>query len=429
MKIQITQGHLHCPVNTIDAIHDIFINDGKIVGIGAVADFTADKTIDAKGKQIIPGLIDLNARCQEPGFEQKGTIQSESYAASANGVTTICCPPDTLPTIDTPAVVELILERAKKVHAKIYPIGAMTTPLGSGTLSEISALKNAGCFLIGNASMPINDSHVLRRAFEYAATFDMTLIYQAQDDTLAPHGKVHEGLTSSRLGMPGIPGCAESIAVSRALLLQRHTGVRLHFTCLSSAESVSLIADAKQRGQRVTADVAIHHLYLTDNDIQGFDSNYHVAPPLRSFEDQVALLNGLQSGAIDAICSAHTPHESTSKQVPFLESAPGMANFDSFFGLWLNLRHKLSLTFTELLRLVTQNPAKILRQSQGKLEVGCPADIVIYNPHESWQLNETDMLSQGKNSPFIGWPLQGRVHTTFINGHITYDRENTQRNQ
>lgn len=422
MKIKITNGRILCSANNLDTVADLFIVDHKIAATHQPPDgFTADLEINAADRWVFPGLIDLAANCREPGSVQKGTIASETLAAVSGGITSICCPANTLPIIDSPSVVELIQHRAKDASAKVYPIGALTQDLACKNLSAMAALKKAGCHALGNARTAIADTRVLYRAFAYAATFDIPVFFDAEDYYLSAGGCMHEGETSYKLGLPGIPAIAESIALHTALQLAEATGVTLHVSRISSKAAVELIAQAKQRGQQVTCDVPIHNLYLTDQDVDGYDNNYHVSPPLRSLADQDALLAGIADGTIDAICSDHSPHEQNAKLTPFPESAPGISGLETLLPLVIELQHKTSCTVLELLRLVTTNPATVLRVKQGKIAPDTPADVVLFNPQTTWQLMPENQLSQGLNTPFHGWPLQGKVEKTWCSGKIAFE--------
>ena len=422
MKQHLKNGRLLCGANQLDEVADLFIVDQKIVATHNAPDgFAADVEIDASDRWVIPGLIDLAANCREPGSEQKGTITSETYAAVSGGITSICCPADTLPIIDTPSVVELIQERAKDASAKIYPIGALTQGLQGTALSEMAALKKAGCRALGNAKHPIADHRVLYRAFEYAATFALPVFFDAQDYYLAKGGCMHEGFTSHKLGLNGIPVAAETIALHTALQLAQTTGVTLHISRISSKAAVELIRATKQAGLALTCDVAIHHLYLTDQDDDGYNNNYHVLPPLRSLDDQQALLAGLDDGTIDAICSDHSPHEQNAKLTPFSESAPGISGLETLLPLTVELQHKTSSTILDLLSHVTCKPAQIIGVQQGQITPNTPADLALFNPQTTWQLTPDNQRSQGKNTPFHGWPLQGQVEKTWVSGQMEFD--------
>ncbi len=314
-RIKIENGRIVDPANGIDAIGSLYISGGKIVAVGAaLADFDAEQTIDAAGQVVCPGFVDLSVRLREPGQTQKGNIQSETRAALAAGVTSLCLPPDTKPCIDTPAVVEYIKDKAEQAgYAQVYSIGALTQRLDGNELSTMFALKQAGCIAVGNASAPLGNLLILRRAMEYASSHNLLLMFRANEASLSGKGCAHEGAVASRYGLPGIPEAAESIALAQCLELAELTGCRVHFSQISCKQSVIKIQQAKKYGLNVTADVAIHQLHLTENDIEPFDSNYHVMPPLRAAIDRQYLREALANGTVDAICSDHQPHDLDAK--------------------------------------------------------------------------------------------------------------------
>ncbi len=319
MRILIENGKLLDPSSKLDQVQDLFIAENKIVSLKKKpSGFNPDLVINAKDKIILPGLIDLCARLREPGSEKKGNFDSELYAANSSGITSVSIPPDTKPVIDTPAVVEFIHQRARETNrANIYPLGALTHQLKGEQLAEMYLLKEAGCVGVSNALSAIENTEVLRRAFEYAKSCDLTVFLYAEDEKIANNGVAHEGAISTRLGLPAIPETAETIAISRALLLIEQTNVRAHFSHLSSARAVDLIRKAKKNGVNVTADVSICNLHLTDMDIANYDSNCHLKPPLRTERDRIGLIEGICDETISAVCSDHQPHEVNAKSAPF----------------------------------------------------------------------------------------------------------------
>ncbi|MFV2059215.1 MAG: dihydroorotase [Gammaproteobacteria bacterium] len=425
-KIHIKNGHVIDPANNIDALNDVFITDGKITAVGKKpTGFTPDTTIDASKKHVVPGLVDLSARCREPGESHKGTIESETRAAAFGGITTLCLPPDTKPVIDTPAVMELIHQRSEKANfAKIVMLGALTKDLKNEQLSEIATLKAAGCVGISNADSLISNTTILRHAMEYVATHDLTLFLNPQDAYLTEHGCVNEGEISIRLGLVGIPTTAETIAVSRDLLLIEQTGVRAHFCQLSSAPAVQLIADAINRGLPITADVSAHQLHLTEHDIGFFDPNCHVFPPLRTERDKTGLRQALQDQIIAAICSDHQPHDVDAKLAPFAESEPGISTLETLLPLSLRLAHDGILTLPQVINCLTKRPADIIGIDAGSLTVGSAADVCIFDNNTSWIFKTDKMISHGHNSPFDGWEMIGKVCYTLLNGEISYQEKN-----
>lgn len=421
MKFSIIGGRLIDPTNGIDQVTDLHIAAGKVLAVGkAPENFEAGKIIDAKGQIVCPGLVDLHARLREPGQENKATIASETRAAAKAGITTLVCPPDTNPVTDTPAVVDLIRHRADQAgYARVVSLGALTKNLAGEQLAEMSALKNAGCVGVSNASYTIRSTEVMRRAMEYAASQGMSVFLHAQDPWLAADGCAHEGAVSVRLGLPGIPEAAETIAVARELQLIEQTGVRAHFCQLSSERAVKMIARAQHDGLLVTADVTAHHLFLTEMDIGFFDSQCHVQPPLRTQRDRDGLRAALQQGAINAICSDHQPHDLDAKLAPFPSSEPGISGLETLLPLTLRLVDEGVLNLSQAIASITQAPAEIVGLN-ASLGAGERADVCIFDPEQYWPLTPETMFSQGHNSPFLGWELKGRVTHTLLAGHLSF---------
>ncbi|MCK5523397.1 MAG: dihydroorotase [Thiomargarita sp.] len=416
--LSILEGRVIDPASNLDSVTNIHIADGKILAIGTPpTDFSAEQQINAKNQIVCPGLIDLSVRLCEPGAEHKGTIFSETRAAAANGITTVCCPPDTNPVIDTPAVAELIQKRAAEAGmAKVLPLAAMTKELKGEQLAEIGILKEAGCIGVSNV-LPITNTQVLRHAYSYAANCDMTVFLQPIEPWLSK-GCIHEGTISTRLGLYGIPETAETIAVARDLLLIEMTGVRAHFCRLSTARAVSMIKEAQAKGLPVTADVSAHHLFLTDKDIKNYNSQCHVSPPLRSHDDKTGLREGLLQGNINAISSDHQPHEAYAKLSPFAMTASGISALDTLLPLCLRLAEEMQIDLTTALGYVTHKPAQILGLSAGRLAIDCTADLCIFDPNIHWTLTPDNMHSLGHNSPFLNSEFKGKVTYTIINGKI-----------
>ncbi|MDD2988720.1 MAG: dihydroorotase [Zoogloea sp.] len=424
MNIHIQNGRLIDPANKIDAQHDLFIADGKIVGVGsAPAGFSANRMIDASGLVVAPGLIDLAARLREPGFEYKATLESEMDAAMAGGITSLAIPPDTDPVLDEPGLVEMLCYRAKKLNrAHVYPVGALTIGLKGEQLSEMAELVEAGCVAFSQANTPILDTRVLSRAMLYAATFGFRIWLQPIDPYLARGGVAHDGEVASRLGLPGLPASAEIIALYTYLRLARQTGARLHITRVSCAESLDLIEQARKDGVDVSCDVAAHHLHLCDMDIGYFNPHCHVIPPLRSQRDRIALSKALADGRINAICSDHTPVDDDAKQAPFSESEPGTTGLELLLPLTLKWANEHQLPLIDALARVTSEAAKIAGIAKGgHLSVGARADICIFDPNCHQQITRSMLKSQGKNTPFLGLELPGRVRCTLVEGTVMYE--------
>ncbi len=425
MGLLIQGGHVIDPINGIDGRKNIYIdNKGFVVGIGrAPKGFKKTRTLDVRGQIVCPGLVDIRARLREPGLEYKATIESETQAAVAGGITSLCCPPDTNPPIDTPAMAQMIQQRAWRFGmAFIYPVGALTRGLKGDLLSDMAALDESGCVAFSNALQPITDTRVMRRAMEYAASFDLTVLLHSEDPWLHGDGCMHEGEVSTRLGLPGIPEAAEIVGVARDLALVEHTGVRAHFCQLSSARAVAMIAEAQKRKLPVTADVTAHHLHLTDQDVGSFNTQCHVLPPLRSLSDRNALRRALKSGVISAVCSDHQPHEPDAKLAPFSRAEPGISGLETLLPLTLKLVEDGMITLADAVALVTSRPAAILGVDAGHLGVGATADVCVFDPDAEWILSADDMISRGRNSPFLGWHLRGRVTHTLVGGKIVFSR-------
>ncbi|MGH8353727.1 MAG: dihydroorotase [Pseudomonas sp.] len=421
MRTRILGARLIDPASGLDQLGDLYLEGGKIVALGqAPAGFVAEQKIDAQGLVAAPGLVDLSVALREPGYSRKGSIASETLAAAAGGVTSLCCPPLTKPVLDTPAVAELILDRAREAgHAKVFPIGALSKNLAGEQLAELVALRDAGCVAFGNGLDNFHNSRTLRRALEYAATFDLTVIFHSQDHDLAAGGLAHEGATASFLGLPGIPETAETVALARDLLLVEQSGVRAHFSQLTSARGAQMIAEAQARGLPVTADVALYQLILTDEALSDFSSLYHVHPPLRTRADRDGLRAAVQSGVIQAIASHHQPHEPDAKLAPFGATEPGISSVELLLPLALSLVQDGLLDLPTLLARLTAGPAAALRLPAGSLVVGAPADLVLFDPQAATLAGET-WYSKGGNCPFIGHCLPGAVRYTLVDGHISY---------
>lgn len=421
-KILISGGRVIDPANKVDRIRNVYISGGKVIAFDkAPQGFNADIEIDARHHIVCPGLIDISARLREPGQEQKATIATESFAAASAGITTLCCPPDTQPVIDTPAVTEFIRLRAEAAgYARVVTLGALTQSLRGEQLSEMAALRKAGCVGVSNALKPLLNPLVQRRALEYAATFDFTVFLYPNDHWLANGGCAHEGRVATRLGLPGIPEAAETAAVARDLALIEQTGVRAHFCRLTTGRAARMVARAQYDGAPVTADVAIPYLYLSEVDISDFDSLCHLIPPLRTVEDRQQLRDAVQQGILSAICSDHQPHEPDAKLGPFPATEPGISGLDTLLPLSLRLAEDHSLELMDLLHRLTAGPARILGLPYGTLSIDAAADICIFDPSASWRLDNSTMRSNGHNTPFMGWEMKGRVTHTLLAGSIVY---------
>jgi dihydroorotase len=422
MNIQIKSGRLIDPKNGIDVQQDLFIASGRVIAIGnAPAGFGADKIIDASGLVVAPGLIDLAARLREPGYEYRATLESEMDAAVAGGITSLACPPDTDPPLDEPGLVEMLKHRAKTLNqARVYPVGALTQGLKGAELTEMAELADAGCVAFSQADAALTDTRVLLRAMQYAATFGFSVWLRPQDSFLARDGVAHDGEVATRLGLPSIPACAETIALSTMLRLARETGARLHICRISSAEGVDMVRAARQEGLALTCDVSMNHTHLSEMDIGFFDSHCHLMPPLRSLRDRDALRAGLFDGTIDAMVSNHSPVDEDAKQLPFAEAEAGATGVELLLPLVLKWAKETGLPLVEALARVTTQPAQILGLDAGHLSVGVVADVCVFDAEQYWKVEPAALKSQGKNTPFLDYELQGRVRYTLVNGQLVY---------
>jgi dihydroorotase len=423
MKIHIKNGRLIDPASGIDQTRDVFIAAGRIVGIGTAPNgYSPNRTIDGSGLVVCPGLVDLAVRLREPGFEYKATLESEMKAAAAGGVTSLACPPDTDPPLDEPGLVEMLKFRAKNLNqVHVYPVGALTVGLKGTHLTEMAELTDAGCVAFSQADAPLTDTRLLLRALQYAATFDFPVWLRPQDPGLARDGVAHDGQVATRLGLAAIPVCAETIALSTFLLLARETGARIHLCRLSSAEGTDMVRQAKQQGLRVTCDIAIHHAHLSEMDIGYFDPNCHLTPPLRAQRDRDALRAALADGTADALCSDHAPVDDDAKQLPFAEAETGATGVELLLPLALKWAEESRLPLSLALSRVTRDPARIMGIKAGGLSAGANADVCVFDPERYWKVQHGALKSQGKNTPFTGLEVKGKVRYTLVEGQVVYE--------
>lgn len=403
------------PANQLDTVTDIYIANGKIQAIGHKPSAGEIETsIDGRGKILIPGLIDLAAHLAEPGFTQKGSVASETRAATRSGFTHICALPDTKPVTDSPAVVQLIQEKAAQAgYAEVLPLGAATQGLAGEQLANMFSLTEAGCPALSNARQPIKDSYVLQRVMEYAATYDIRLFLSADETALSDGGCMHAGATATRMGLAGISETSETIALSRILLLAEQTGVRLHISQISCARSVTLLQQARDNGIQVSADVALANLVYTDEAVNGYNSQFHVLPPLRSETDRQALLTAVNNGEL-AISSNHRPHEIAAKKAPFADAEPGMSMFDCFLPLALKLIANGELQWSAFVNATSQIPARVIGLEHCGLAEGHYFSAALLDTECAADLSQ--LISKGHNIPCASESLTGAVAALFVNG-------------
>jgi dihydroorotase len=421
-RLAIEGARIVDPASRRDSPGSIYIADGKIAALDRAPDgFAADETIDATGLVACPGLVDLSARLREPGFEYRATLETEVRAALAGGVTTLACPPDTDPPLDEPGLVEMLRRRAASLEgARVRPLGALTVGLKGEKLAEMRLLAEAGCVGFFQGQAPTAATATLLQAMRYASTFGYTVWLRPQHAGLAAGGVAHEGEVATRLGLAPIPVIAETIAVRAILELMEATGARVHLARLSSARAVDLVADAKKRGAALTCDVGIHHLHLSDRDIGDFDSNANLAPPLRDPSDRDRLRRAVADGIIDAVCSDHTPVDEDAKQVPFAEAEPGATGLELLLPLMLKWGTEMHVALADALAPVTSRAAAAIGIEAGRIAPGAAADLCLFDPGKPWVVLPSALASQGKNTPFLGFEMTGRVARTVVGGRSVY---------
>jgi dihydroorotase len=418
MRLHIRNARVVDPARGSEGTGDIFVSEGRI----AESLKNPDRVIDAKGLVLAPGFIDLSARLREPGYEYKATLESEMQAALAGGVTSLACPPDTDPPLDEPGLVDMLRRRAKALScARVYPVGALTVKLEGAALTEMGQLTDAGCVAFSQANAPIVDTQVLWRGLQYAATFGYPVWLRPEEAWLAKGGVAHDGEVATRLGLPGIPPFAETIALATLLELVRATRARVHVCRLSTAGGVELMRRAKQEGLPVTCDVGVHHVHLCDMDLGYFDAHCRLEPPLRSQRDRDSLSRALAEGVIDCLCSDHTPVDEDGKHLPFAQAEPGATGLELLLPLALKWGEAQRLGLPATLARISSEPARVLGVASGRLAAGAPADLAIFDPTAPVRIAPETLKSQGKNTPFLGYELCGRVRYTIVDGHVVYE--------
>ncbi|MFZ9407262.1 MAG: dihydroorotase [Burkholderiaceae bacterium] len=423
MKITLAGARIIDPASGLDRADNLHLADGRILAIGNTPEgFTADRCIEAAGLIACPGLIDLSARLREPGYEYKATLESEMQAALAGGVTSLLCPPDTDPVLDEPGLVEMLKHRARSLdQAHLYPLGALTIGLNGEVLTEMAELAEAGCVGFSQANVAVMDTQVLARAMQYARSFGYTVWIQPQDPHLSRGGVAHSGPVSGRLGLSGVPVIAETVALHTLFELVRNHGCRVHLCRISSARGVELLREARKEGLPVTADVAVHHLHLTDVDIGFFDANCRVIPPFRSQRDRDALCAALADGTIDAVCSDHTPVDDDAKLLPFGEAEPGVTGLELLLPLTLAWAERQRVPLVQALARVTGDAARIAGCEGGSIAPGQPADVCVFDPKQAWVVSPASLRSQGHHTPFIQREVLGRVRYTLVGGRVVHE--------
>jgi dihydroorotase len=426
MKLLIANGRVVDPANRLNHILDLLIVDGKIAKVGAklfdMLPAAKDaQIIDASGKLVVPGLMDLHTHLREPGYEYKETVKTGTAAAAAGGFTTICVMPNTKPVNDNQSVTEFILDKAQKEGiVNVCPIGAITKESQGEELAEIAELKAAGCVAVSDDGRPVMNSEVMRRAMEYAKIFDLRVIDHCEDLSLSEGGVMHEGRISTQLGLKGIPAASEEVMVARDLILAEQTGAHLHLAHISTAGSVRMIREAKARSVRVTGEACPHHFTLTHEALMDFDANKKMNPPLRTKADVEAIIEGLRDGSLDAIATDHAPHAPEEK-LQELESAPfGVIGLETAWPLAYALVTSGMLSLEEVVARLTIHPARIIKSDRGTLSEGVVADVTLIDPDETWVVDSGEFQSKSKNTPFMGWKMRGRVLKTIVGGKVVW---------
>jgi dihydroorotase len=422
VAIHITGGHVIDP-GRFNGVADVLIDAGRIVAVGPHLKTPAGATkIDATGRLVLPGFVDLHVHFREPGFEYKESIQSGAAAAVAGGFTSVCCMPNTNPVNDNQAITEFILDRARVAgFANVFPIGAITKGSEGKELAEIGDLRRAGCVAISDDGRPVMNSLVMRRAMEYALAFDMPVVDHCEDLHLAEGGCMNEGAISTELGLPGMPAAAEDVMVARNVALAELTGARLHLAHISTEGSVRMVREAKSRGLKVTAEACPHHFTITEEVVRGYNTYAKMNPPLRTWKDVQAIKEGLRDGTIDVIATDHAPHATQEKQLGFTEAPFGIVGLETALSLTFALVEEGVLSLESAVDKLSTAPAKVFGLAKGTLAVGADADVTIVDQQEQWEVDPAKFRSKSRNTPFAGWKVKGRVRTTIVGGRVVFE--------
>ncbi len=422
MDLLIKNGRVVDPANNIDAVLDVLVEGGKVSNVGKVSIKKTIETIDASGKIVLPGLVDMHAHLREPGREDEETIESGSHAASKGGFTTVCCMPNTDPTMDNQGVVELVVSQSKRIGIiNVYPIGAITHGRKGESLAELASIANAGAIGFSDDGNSVASSEVMRRALEYSRMLGRIVIAHCEDKNLSSNGVINEGYMSMLLGLNGIPYTAESIIVARDIELARMAHTRIHIAHVSCKNSVEIIERAKMAGVMVSCETCPHYFTLTEEAVRDFNTNVKVNPPLRTEDDRTAIIEALRNGTIDAIATDHAPHTENEKDVEFDYAPFGMIGLETALSLSImELVDKKVLTWSGLVDRMSLAPSKILGLDSGTLSVGSDADIIIVDPERTWKVTKENLHSKSKNTPFLDKVLKGVVEYTICNGKIIY---------
>jgi dihydroorotase len=424
MNLLIKGGRVIDPSQNLDATLDVLVENGivKEIGTGLAAPAGAE-IIDASGKYVVPGLIDMHVHLRDPGLEYKEDIVSGTRAAAAGGFTSVCCMPNTKPTIDNKAIASYIINKAKSEgFANVFPVGSITYGLSGDRMSEMGELKEAGCVAVSDDGRPVNNPELMRRALEYARGMGILVITHAEELSLVGEGVMNEGFTSTEIGLKGIPRIAEDIATARDVMLAEYTKSPIHIAHVSTAGSVRIIREAKARGVQVTCETAPHYFTLTDDAVRGYNTNAKMNPPLREAADVAAIKAGLKDGTIDAIATDHAPHHIDEKDVEFDVAMNGIIGLETSLPLSLKLVEEGVLNLNQLIEKMSCNPSNILGLNRGALKAGSVADITLIDPAAEWTVDADKLASKSKNSPFLGWKVKGAAACTVLSGRVVHKR-------
>ena len=420
--ILITGGHVIDP-GRFNGRADVLIDAGRVVAVEPHLKAPSGATkIDAKGRLVLPGFVDLHVHFREPGFEYKESIQSGAAAAVAGGFTSVCCMPNTNPVNDNQAITEFMLDRARAAGlANVFPIGAITKGSEGKELAEIGDLRRAGCVAISDDGKPVMNSLVMRRAMEYALAFDVPVVDHCEDLHLAEGGCMNEGTISTELGLPGMPAAAEDVMVARNVALAELTGARLHLAHISTEGSVRMVREAKSRGLKVTAEACPHHFTITEEVVRGYNTYAKMNPPLRTWKDVQAIKQGLRDGTIDVIATDHAPHATQEKQLGFTEAPFGIVGLETALPLTFALVDEGVLSLESAVDKLSTAPAKAFGLAKGTLEAGADADVTVVDQQAQWEIDPAKFRSKSRNTPFAGWKVKGRVTTTIVGGRVVFE--------
>ncbi|GFE61232.1 dihydroorotase [Geobacter sp. AOG2] len=424
MNLLIKNGRVIDPSQGFDDVADVLVEAGLVKEIGKSLKAPAGvATVDAAGKYVVPGLVDMHVHLRDPGLEYKEDIVSGTRAAAAGGFTSIACMPNTKPVIDNKAVAGYIINKAKSEgFCNVFPVGCITYGMGGERMAEMGELKEAGCVAVSDDGRPVANAELMRRALEYARGIGILVISHAEDLALVGEGVMNEGFTSTELGLKGIPRVAEDIATARDVMLAEYTNSPLHIAHVSTRGSVRLIREAKARGVKVTCETAPHYFTLTDDAVRGYDTNAKMNPPLREADDVAAIKEGLRDGTIDCIATDHAPHHLDEKDVEFNVAANGIIGLETSLPLSLKLVEEGTLTLNQLVEKMSINPSKIIGISRGSLKIGSVADLTVIDPTAEWTVEPEKLASKSRNTPFAGWRMKGAATCTILGGVVAFPR-------